>query len=179
MVSSVKRKCCSVRQCVRSLHQLRRNFIRKAAQIESMDAIGRPCRVVGVNHDIHGVARQIDNWSRVDADIRPVIGAAQRIRHWCTEIRLEQHGTAACIDRIYRIALGGYVDDVVVTLMTARGDEHVGHIEWLCIDLVVQRNFLQQAKGGTANVCRREHSFVRIPSRTVIVIVVGPNRRLS
>ena len=123
--------------------ELGRDLIGETAKIEGVEAISGAGRVLGVNDDVQSVAAEVNHRRGVDADIRPVVGAAERITDRGSEVRLEQ-GDAACgVDRIDGVALGGDIHHIVLTFMVSGRDGDIGNEERLPVHLVVENNGFQ------------------------------------
>ena len=116
---------------------------------------------------------EVNDGRRVDADIRSVVRATEGKANWLAEIRTQQYGAAFGIDGVNRVALGCHIDDIMLTLAAAGRDVHAGNKQRLTVDLIVQIDFVQKPERGTSHVPRGEHGFVGIPSRPVVVPVVG------
>jgi hypothetical protein len=176
LIRCVEIECGAVEQGVGGNHQSRRDFVGETAEIESVQAVCRTGCVVGIDHHVQGVAAEIDYGGGVDPDVSTIIPASQRTCDRSSEIRIEKHGAAFRIDRVDCVALGGHVNDVVQTFVTARGDIHGRNEEGLRIDLIVERDRVQHRKGCAAYIGRGQNSFVRVPASPIVVDVIGGDR---
>ena len=103
-----------------------------------MDAVSRTDGVAGVDHDIHGVAVQIDDRSGINADVRSVVGATERKSNWLSKVGLEKDRAGLSVDGVDGVAFGGDVHHIMYTLMTSGSDVHCGYKQRLTINLVVE-----------------------------------------
>src|SRR5260221_11354676 len=103
-----------------------------------MNAVGRPCRILGVNQNVESVAGQVDDWCGVNGDVRPVVGAADWKADGFSEVRFEQYRTGFGIDGVDRFAFGGDVNDVMKALMSSGGDGDAGNKQRMSVDLIIQ-----------------------------------------
>src|SRR5580704_1436742 len=162
---------------MRGRDQLRHDFVGEAAEIESMEAVSRPGQVVGVDQYIHRAGREIDDGCGMYSDRR-----AHSADRWRTDRRAEvwtqQYGAALGIDRVNRVVFSGDVDYVVSAWKSAGGDDHARDDERLSVDLSVERHNLKKAERGRIHVGRSENRLMPIPSRAMVIVVMGSDGEL-
>ncbi len=97
-------------------HHGRREFIRKIAEIERMKRIRGPAFPGRVSDHIKRIRRDINHRRGIDSDMRPIVVASERRKHWLAKIRREQHRARIRIDRVNRIIAARDVHHIVRSL---------------------------------------------------------------
>src|SRR5580692_12803756 len=141
-----------------------------------MQAIGGAACVLRVNHDVQGVAGEIDHGRPIDADVRAIIVASQGTGNGCAEIGGQQHRAGVDVDGVDGIVFRRYVDHIVRADEISGGDHHTGDDQGLRVDLIVEGYFLQEAEGRRSYIGGGQHGLSFVPSGAVVVIVVGRDR---
>jgi hypothetical protein len=106
-------------------------------QIERMQPVDLNVVLVGINHDVEGIRRKIDDRRRIDADdggIVVTLARQCRHRHRRAKILLQENGPGRRIERLDRVVFRHDIDDIVLTA----GDLQAGNEERLSVDLFVE-----------------------------------------
>jgi hypothetical protein len=116
-------------------------------------------RAVDIGDDIQAMPGEIDDGRAGDADVRPVVAAAERRRYGGAEIAREEHLSAVRIECVDGVVLGHDVEHVV----HGTPDRFARHEERLRVDLVVDSDRSQDAK-GRGKRRRGKHRLLTVPA---------------
>ncbi len=126
--------------------------LRARGYIQCMETVNvtryTPGNFLGLGFNIHCAGNRIYNWSRCNADFRRDVSAAnvaaknrRNARSCIQETDLPQRRAIGShvvvgVKSVNALVFGDYVHDVVDALA---GDRHIGHHQWLAINVTIHR----------------------------------------
>jgi hypothetical protein len=163
-------------------------FLSAAGDIDRVHFVHELAILFRFRDQIHRLRREINRRCTRNSDLRHQVGAIYitacddvNPRAGIDETYLPQwrriySSLVVGVEGIETVVFSRHVNDIVYAL--AR-DRHVGHVQWLGIDLSIDSLGEQFAKLRLVHIDGREYGLAGVLAGAIVVVVLGDNRNLS